>query len=368
MMWTRRKVLGTGLMAATAATLTTPKAIAGVVFSPKPGEWSTYEVTTRMAVPTHGSPAQAWLPLPSIHEEAWFRSGGDSVTSNGHHTDWHDPQSQARMFHATWTGAEPVAVLEVTSRLSLRDRAIDLSKPMGAYKLSEDEQRRYTTSNDHIPLEGIVRETSDKIIAASGAKQPIEKARAIYQWMVENTYREGSVRGCGTGNIVVLLRSGDIGGKCADLNALFVGLVRAQGIPARDLYGIRIAPSAFGYKSLGANSSNVTTAQHCRSEVFLAEFGWVPMDPADVRKVALEESTGHLSIDDPLVVAARKTLLGAWEGNWMPYNTADLIALPGAKSGTPTFVMYPEAETVAGRLDCLDSQTFAYTITSKRIA
>src|SRR3569623_3515507 len=84
--------------------------------------------------------------------------------------------------------------------------------------------------------------------------------------------------------------------------------------------------------------------------------------------VMLEDSPGLLPIDDPLVVAARKTLLGAWEGNWMPYITADLIALPGAKSGTPTFVMYPEAETVAGRLDCLDPQTIAYTNTSKRIA
>ena len=49
-----------------------------------------------------------------------------------------------------------------------------------------------------------------------------------------------------------MLESGNLGGKCADLNALFVGLARSVGIPARDVYGIRVAPSKYGYKSLGA--------------------------------------------------------------------------------------------------------------------
>ena len=72
------------------------------------------------------------------------------------------------------------------------------------------------------------------------------------------------------------------------LNALFVALSRASGMPARDLYGIRVAPSAFGYKSLGAGSEVVTKAQHCRAEVWLDAHGWVPVDPADVRR-ALDE-------------------------------------------------------------------------------
>jgi transglutaminase-like putative cysteine protease len=56
-----------------------------------------------------------------------------------------------------------------------------------------------------------------------------------------------------------MLESGDLGGKCADLNALYVGLARAAGLPARDVYGIRIAKSELGYKSLGASSENITS-------------------------------------------------------------------------------------------------------------
>jgi transglutaminase-like putative cysteine protease len=108
-----------------------------------------------------------------------------------------------------------------------------------------------------------------------------------------------------------MLKTGDLGGKCADLNALYVGLARAVGLPALDVYGIRIAPSKFGYRSLGAGSEIVSEAQHCRAEVFLTGFGWVPVDPADVRKVAVEEPPGQLALSDPKVGAGRKTLFGA---------------------------------------------------------
>src|SRR6202008_274316 len=98
-----------------------------------------------------------------------------------------------------------------------------------------------------------------------------------------------------------MLKTGNLGGKCADLNALYVGLVRAAGLPARDVYGIRVAKSGLGYKSLGAASENISKAQHCRAEVYLNEYGWVPVDPADVLKVMLEEPPGNRPADDEMV-------------------------------------------------------------------
>jgi transglutaminase-like putative cysteine protease len=164
-----------------------------------------------------------------------------------------------------------------------------------------------------------------------------------------------------------MLKSGNLGGKCADLNALFVGLVRAAGIPARDIYGIRVAPSKFAYKSLGVNSEVITKAQHCRAEVYLDDYGWIATDPADVRKVVLEEPPGELAIDDPKVVAIRDMLFGGWEGNWLPYNTTHEVALPGSAGPKLGFLMYPEAECGNSRLDCLDAENFKYTIRAKEL-
>jgi transglutaminase-like putative cysteine protease len=223
----------------------------------------------------------------------------------------------------------------------------------------------FLRSTNLLPTDGIVKETAAEI--TRGANTDVEKARAIYEWIVENTFRNPKTRGCGMGDIRFMLESKDLGGKCADLNALYVGLARAAGLPARDVYGIRIAKSELGYKSLGAASENVTKAQHCRAEVHLAEYGWVPVDPADVRKVVLEEPPGNRPLDDSMVKNARTRLFGSWEMNWMAYNFAHDVALPGSSEAPVGFLMYPEAESADGRLDCLDPDNFKYEITSKEI-
>jgi hypothetical protein len=164
------------------------------------------------------------------------------------------------------------------------------------------------------------------------------------------------------------VESRNLGGKCADLNALYVGLARAAELPARDVYGIRVAKSQRGFKSLGAASENVTKSQHCRAEVFVGGYGWVPVDPADVRKVALEEPPGNRPLDDELVAKAQARLFGSWEMNWMAYNYSHDVALPGSKGPRIGFFMYPQCETAQGRLDSLDADNFRYVITSREIA
>lgn len=267
------------------------------------------------------------------------------------------------MLYAEWAPDETAPFVEVESRFAARDRAVDLNKPGEAPKLTASERKLYTGSTMLLPTDGIVRETAARI--AAGARTDLDKARSIYDWVVESTVRNPKTRGCGVGDIASMLKAEDLSGKCADLNALFVGLCRAAGLPARDVYGLRVAPSKFGFNSLGAGSETVTRAQHCRAEVHLAGFGWVPADPADVRKVMLEEPPGNLPMTDAKVADARKTLFGAWEGNWLAYNVAHDVKLPGGKGPVLPFLMYPQAETAAGRLDSLDPATFKYEIVAK---
>lgn len=370
-MISRRTLLAGGAAltgaALTGTTLFPRLAGAQTVFAPQPGAWRNFQVVTRLEVVKPSGAAKAWVPLPAFSEADWFKPAGSTWTTNAASAKAvGDARYDGQMLELDWAASEANPVVEITSKFATRDRAVDLSKPGAAATLAEKDRAYYTASTDFIPTGGIVKETSDKITA--GLSGDLEKTRAIYQWVVENTYRNASTRGCGTGDVASLLKSGNLGGKCADLNALFVGLVRAQGIPARDIYGVRVAPSKFGYKSLGANSEVVTKAQHCRSEVYLSGFGWVPTDPADVRKVILEEPPGKLAIDDAKVAAARAALFGSWEGNWMAYNTGHDISLPGSSGPKLAFLMYPQAETVAGRLDCLDPDTFRYTIRATEIS
>jgi transglutaminase-like putative cysteine protease len=216
-----------------------------------------------------------------------------------------------------------------------------------------------------IPTDGIVRDTAREI--TKGARTDTDKARAIYEWVVDNTFRDPKVRGCGWGDIKSMLETRNLGGKCGDLNALFVGLARSVGVPARDVYGVRVARSQFGYASLGVGTENITRAQHCRAEFFAQERGWIPVDPADVRKVVLEEPPGKLALTDAKVTAARKRLFGSWEMNWLAYSYAHDVALPGSTGPKIPYFMYPNGETAQGRLDQLDPENFKYTLTAREL-
>jgi transglutaminase-like putative cysteine protease len=270
------------------------------------------------------------------------------------------------MLYAEWSGAAAL-VLELTSRFETRDRAVDVSRPgKEAEPLSAAQRAFFTAPTEMIPTDGIVKDTASGIV--KGARSDLDKGRAIYEWVVENTFRDPKVRGCGWGDIKSMLETRNFGGKCGDLNAMFVGLARSVGLPARDVYGVRVAPSIHGYRSLGVSSPNVSRAQHCRAEFYAQGHGWVPVDPADVRKVVLEEPPGKLAEQDPKVVAARARLFGSWEMNWLAYNMAHDVVLPNASGATKVpYLMYPNGETGGTPLDQLDPDGFKYTLTARQL-
>jgi len=330
-----------------------------------PGSWRTFEVTTRVEVLTSSGATRVWLPAALIADTPFQRTIGNRFHADGGAAKMVESSADGLGIVAAEFPAGVKPVVTLISQIATRDYAVDLSSSGKAPKADSAELRYYLRPTKLLPTDGIVKATAAEI--TSGAHTDIEKARAIYEWIVENTFRDPKTRGCGVGDIRFMLESRDLGGKCADLNALYVGLARAAGLPARDVYGIRVAKSELGYKSLGTATENVTKAQHCRAEVHLDGYGWVPVDPADVRKVALEEPPGNRPLADDVVKKARAQLFGSWEMNWIAYNFAHDVALPGSSGATVGFLMYPQAESAGGRLNCLDPDNFEYEITSKEV-
>ena len=329
-------------------------------------KWRTFEVVTKVEPASPSGVTRAWIPVPLMGETDYFRRLGDTWKGNGAVMRLErDPKYDAGLVFAEWPATGPAPVIEITSRFSTRDRAVDLSRPpAGAAQEEPAVLKKYLEPTELLPTDGIVLETAQQIV--QGQTTDVVRARAIYEWVVDNTFRDPKVKGCGLGDIKTMLETRYLGGKCADLNALYVGLARAAGLPARDVYGVRCAESA-DFKSLG-KSGDISKAQHCRAEVYLTGYGWVPVDPADVRKVVLEERPGgSIPLTDPAVQKARAKLFGAWEMNWLAYNYAHDLRLPGSQGKPIPFLMYPQAETANERKDSLDPGSFRYTITSREI-
>jgi len=316
--------------------------------------WREFEITTRVDLKDSATAVRLWLPVPQDaldYQRVIDLSWRSPVAT---HVLW-ETTSRAPIVSAAWKEPSMARVIEVIAQVATRDRS-------GFYPdASHEELAEYLKPTASSPNEGVVLAKAREIVGARTA--PLDKARAIYDWIVDNTFRRAETRGCGLGNIVFMLESGDLGGKCADINSLYVGLARAAGLPARDFFGIRVADSKVS-KSLG-KSGDITKAQHCRAEVYIENKGWLPVDPADVRKVALEE---NIPVDSDKVKALRERLFGNWEMNWVGFNYARDFTLPGQQDGPIGFLMYPYAEITHGSKNSLDPENFSYTITSKEIA
>ncbi len=323
--------------------------------------WKNFTLTMRLNLPDTKNPARVWLPLPNSVEP--YQQALD--------TRWSGTAMKAEIFrdvvygaptlYAEWSSPGP-RELVVTSQVKTLDRANPpIDESGGDAPLNSPDVLRFLAPTKHIPLDGIVLTTAQE--ATQGARSTVEKARAIYDWVVDNSFRDPKVKGCGRGDIKGMLETGNLGGKCADINSLFVGLCRAVGIPARENFGIRVGLSK-NFKSLG-KVGNVTGAQHCRAEFYLHGAGWVPVDPADVRKVVLEEK---LELQDPAVQKIREQLFGSWEMNWVEFNNArDFILNPVSAISPINFLMYPRAEVDGVPRDELDAKAFVYEIEAKEM-
>src|SRR2546422_1316111 len=277
--------------------------------------WRSFEAVTKIEVANPTGVTRVWVPVPLLTDTDYFKRGGDTWTGNAAVTrSVKDAKYDVGLVYAEWPAGEKTPVIEITSRFAARDRAVDLSRPpVKAVREEHTVLARYLEPTKLIPTDGIVLETAQGI--TQGIASDADKAHALYEWIVENTFRDPKVRGCGLGDIKTMLETRYFGGKCADLNALFVGLARAVKIPARDVYGARCADSA-EFKSLG-KGGDISKAQHCRAEFYLNGYGWVPVDPAHGRKGILEEGGGlPVGPAEPNAQRARAKLFGAWEMNW----------------------------------------------------
>jgi transglutaminase-like putative cysteine protease len=358
----RRTFLETGAVTLAVAGRLRPRSAIGAE-TLREAKWRTFEVMSRVEVIKPAGVTRAWVPMPLMPDTEYQKSLGQSWTGNAANMRvYRDEKYGAGIFYTEWPATESAPVVELATRFATRDRAVDLGAPGNAAPEDKALLQKYLAGTKFITTDGIVRKQALEV--TKGATTDVAKAKAIYEWIVENTFRDPKTRGCGLGDIKVLLETGYLGGKCADLNALFVGMARSVGIPARDIYGVRVADSA-EYKSLG-KSGDITKAQHCRAEFYAAGYGWVPVDPADVRKLVLEEN-GGTPLTDPKVQKARVKLFGGFEMNWLAYNYAADLKLPNSPGDPIPFFMYPQAETANERRDSLDADAVRYRLTSKEI-
>jgi Transglutaminase-like superfamily len=288
--------------------------------------------------------AQLWLPYPLSDKHQTIT---DMHVSGNYDSSavYHDPASGATYLYADWTDIEAQPSLVMSFHAETKDRRISELKDSG--KPIPETVQKYLASSPGMPANDY-RKLAAQIV--KGKRGYLAKAHAIYDWVIAHTFRDRSVKGCGLGLAPHTLTVMKGGGKCADISSVFVTLERAAGIPARDVFSLRL---------LKVKSGDISTAFHCWTQFYLPGTGWVMADPADVRKMMLDD---NIALKD-----AGKWKKFFWGGDdlfrvVLEKDARGVVFNPPQNGGPLSYFMYPFAQVDGKSLDYFSPKDFSYTV------
>jgi len=297
-----------------------------------------------------GKVVQLWIPYPVSNQDQLIgniKLDGD-YAETGIYTV---PANGTPLLYAEWPPGSKSRKLTLAFEV-MRDELRRGDFPSSEPAWNPDDYAEFLAPTSIGPTDGAVKELSDKIIA--GKTTVLERAKAIYDWTVENMYRDPETRGCGKGDVCYLLLTP--GGKCTDISSVFVALCRAAGVPAREVFGLRLGKKA---------EQDITTWHHCWSEFFLPGYGWVPADPADVLKAMLVEK---LKLDSPRIIELRDYFWGGIDAYRFQLASGRDLVLNPAQTGEPLNTFgYPYAEVGGKPLDFYEPKSFIYRFSFKEL-
>lgn len=189
---------------------------------------------------------------------------------------------------------------------------------------------RYLTSNRLIPIDGDAREMAVKLGATEPQRAVAERAKLIFDDVLESMEYNKQVPGYGNGDFgraVTVCK-----GNCTDFHARFTGIGRASKIPVRFTMGIPLIA--------GQNSHN---SYHCWAHWHDGE-SWQPVDISEADKVMAKDPEqaawffGHLGTDRIGLTCGRDIVLSPPQAGELlnyfvfPYAEVDGKALAMDKS------------------------------------
>ena len=187
-------------------------------------------------------------------------------------------------------------------------------------QLKDRDRKQYLQPDKLVPITGLPADLAVKVTA--GETTPLDKARAIYDYVFTTMRYDKTGTGWGHGDVLYACDAKK--GNCTDFHSLFIAMARSQGIPARFEIGFPLPPDKHSAEIAG---------YHCWSDFFEPKHGWVPVD--------ISEAWKHQE--------KRDYFFGAHDVNRVQFSMGRDLRLSPAQDGSPlNYFVYPYVE-VAGK-------------------
>ena len=212
----------------------------------------------------------------------------------------------------------PVEV-QLRFRVTRREHRVSVRPTLSvlsAQASTTGEFAHFLQPNRLVPLDGMIGALSQQ--ETRGLQEPLAKARAIYNYVVSTMRYDKSGDGWGRGDAVYACNTKR--GNCTDFHSLFIGMIRAAGIPAR---------FEIGFPLPGKQTVGEIPGYHCWAQFYLDGVGWIPVDASEAWK-------------NP---AQRDYFFGAHDQHRVLFTTGRDIRLAPPQQGEPlNYFIYPYAE------------------------
>jgi transglutaminase-like putative cysteine protease len=231
----------------------------------KPGDSRTFSITYTgqvKEIPAGARMLRLWLPVP---QDSTVQQIKDLAFSREMKVDTESKYGN-RVAYAEIEN--PGAAVEVTMKFvctrkeikaDLEKLAGDGSDPEGAFPLFRGPDSLVLVDDEIKRLAGDI---------TKGRKDTVDKARAIYDYVLEKMTYDKSGQGWGTGSTKFACEVGK--GNCTDFHALFNSLCRAQGIASGFEIGLYLPYEKGKDEKLGG--------YHCWAFFRVPGKTWVPVD------------------------------------------------------------------------------------------
>jgi transglutaminase-like putative cysteine protease len=238
-------------------------------------------------IPPGAKRVRVWVPVPQTDQHQTVRVlavKAPAKTRMTHESEYGNRMMYAELENPASGKAEFALEYEVTRREYSRGDYAQLQRTDQKPSLVSASMTRLVAPDSLIPTDGKIKTLAVDVTGSQTGT--IAKAKAAYDYLFTNMRYDKTGSGWGRGDALWACDAKH--GNCTDFHSPFIGMLRADGIPARFDIGFPLPEDK--------NKGDIA-GYHCWAEFYATKTGWIPVDISEAWKAKQKEDYFFGSVD-----------------------------------------------------------------------
>jgi transglutaminase-like putative cysteine protease len=290
----------------------------------------TYNFTVK-DIPSGAKRVRVWVPVPQTDEHQTVHILAVKAPVKTRMTQ--EPEYGNRMMYAEIQNSAPgkaefTLEYEVRRHEYSRGDYAHLKRTDQTPSVVPASMSRWIAPDDLIPTDGKIKQLAIEVTGSQSGS--VAKAKAAYDYLFTNMRYDKTGSGWGRGDAVWACDAKR--GNCTDFHSPFIGMLRADGIPARFDIGFPLPEN---------KDKGDIAGYHCWAEFHARKIGWIPVDISEAWKAKQKQDYFFGSVD----------------ANRVQLSTGRDISLSPKQDGSAlNYFVYPYVEVDGKPYDKLEKQ------------